>query len=105
MKRVQEEDCWCNDSTAVCEEGQVCEEMDGVCRDVVKCEDPRTGRGWKEMNLVVVEEYEDFIEDTNYTFNCDENMFVEDYVRYATILSVSKHLISGPLRHHLHGRE
>ena len=79
MEWVEEENCWCKDHTAVCKEGQVCQEMEGECRDVVKCEDPRTVSGWRNMNLHVSEE--DFIEDRNYTFYCAEKLFVEDFVR------------------------
>ena len=79
-KFMQKEDCWCKADTAVCEAGQVCEEEQGVCRDVVLCEDPRTVDDWEEMNLGVEEGIEDFIEDTNYTFSCHSNFYLEDYV-------------------------
>ena len=77
---VQKEECWCTADTAVCAAGQVCEEELEKCRDIVKCEDPRTMDNWEEMNLTVTEGITDFIEDTNYTFSCLKDFYLEDYV-------------------------
>ena len=64
----------------MCDAGQACEEKEGVCRDIVRCEDPRTDKMWKDSNLEVADT-EDFIEDGNYTFTCANKFFVDDYVR------------------------
>ena len=78
---VQAEDCWCATHTAVCEAGQVCEEEEEKCRDIVMCKDPRTSPEWEKMNLDGVGDHKEFIEDRNYTFTCADNFFIEDYVR------------------------
>ena len=77
---MQKEDCWCKADTAVCKAGQVCEEEEVRCRDIVKCEDPRTMDDWGAKNLTVAEGITDFIEDTNYTFTCLKDFYLEDYV-------------------------
>ena len=63
----------------MCKAGQLCQEEEVVCRDVMLCEDPRTMADWEKKYLTVAEGITDFIEDTNYTFTCLKDFYQSKY--------------------------
>ena len=77
---IQSEVCWCENSNAKCEIGQVCLEEEGRCKDVIRCQDPREEKKWEQLNLVAMSDVEEFVEEFSYSFYCFDHFFIEKYV-------------------------